>query len=268
MPIRSIRWLPLLFALGACLLPAIANSQTSEEEESESHRPSPAKPSPGEQTPDLAQVATRLTSLTNEFRQAEGHQALKPNPQLTAAARDFADFMAQTGKYGHTADGSRPSTRAKQHGYDYCVVAENIAYQFSTAGFTAEELAQGFFQGWKQSPGHRKNMLDPAVTDTGVAVAHSDQTGNYYAVQMFGQPASERIEFQLSNHANVVIQYAIGERMFTLPPRYTRTHQQCRATVLTVHWPDGQEQPTVRPNTQDHYAIVQEDGGQFRLQKE
>jgi uncharacterized protein YkwD len=268
MPIRSIRWLLLLFALGGGFLPTVANSQTSEEEESESHQSRPAKPSPGAQAADLAQVATRLISLTNEFRQAEGLRAVKPNPQLTAAARDFADFMAQTGKYGHTADGSRPSTRAKQHGYDHCVIAENIAYQFSTAGFTAEEVAQGFFQGWKQSPGHRKNMLDPAVTDTGVAVAHSAQTGNYYAVQMFGRPASESIGFQLSNHASAVIQYSVGDRTFSLPPRHTRTHQQCRTTVLTVHWPGGQEQPTVRPKNQDRYAIVQEGGGQFRLQKE
>lgn len=268
MPIRSIRWLLLLFALGGCFLPAVANGQTSEEAESESHQSSPATPPPGEPGPDLAQVATRLTSLTNEFRQAEGHQPVQPNPQLTASARDFADFMARTGKYGHTADGNHPSARAKQHGYDSCVVAENLAYQFSTAGFTAEELAQGFFQGWKQSPGHRKNMLDSAVTDTGVAVAHSGHTGNYYAVQMFGRPASERIAFQLSNHANVVVQYSIGDRMFTLPPRHTRTHQQCRTAVLTVHWPDGQEQPTVRPKNRDHYAIVQEDGEPFRLQKE
>jgi uncharacterized protein YkwD len=268
MSLRSIRWLLLLFALGGGLLPAVATSQTSEEAESEPHHSSPAKPSPGEEAADLAQVATRLTSLTNEFRQTEGHQALNSNPQLAAAARDFADFMAQTGKYGHTADGNRPSARAKQHGYDYCVIAENIAYQFSTAGFTAEELAHGFFQGWKQSPGHRKNMLDPAVTDTGVAVAHSGQTGNYYAVQMFGRPASERAEFQLSNQTSVMVQYSVGDRTFTLPPRSTRTHQQCRTAGLTVHWPGGQEQPAVRPDDRDRYAIVQEDGGQFRLQKE
>jgi uncharacterized protein YkwD len=167
MPLRSMRWLPLLFVLGGTLLPAVVTSQTSEEAEPDSHHSSPAKLSPGEQAVDLAQVATRLTSLTNEFRQGKGHRALSPNPQLTAAARDFADFMAHTGKYGHTADGNPPSARAKQHGYDYCVVAENIAYQFSTTEFTAEELAQGFFQGWKQSPGHRKNMLDPTVADTG-----------------------------------------------------------------------------------------------------
>jgi uncharacterized protein YkwD len=268
MPLRSIRWLLLLFALGGSLLPAVATSQTNEEAESESHHSSPAKPSPGEGAADLAQVTMHLTSLTNELRQAEGHQALHPNPQLTAAARDLADFMAQTGKYGHTADGNRPSARAKQHGYDHCVIAENIAYQFSTSGFTAEELAQGFFQGWKQSPGHRKNMLDPAVTDTGVAVAYSGQTGNYYAVQMFGRPASGRVEFQLSNHANIAIQYSIGDRVFTLPPGSTRTHQQCRTAGLTVHWPGGQEQPTVRPDDRDRYAIVQEDGGQFRLREE
>ena len=42
----------------------------------------------------------------------------------------------------------------------------------NSSGFTPKELADGFLEGWKQSPGHRKNMLDPDVTQIGVGVAH------------------------------------------------------------------------------------------------
>lgn len=39
-----------------------------------------------------------------------------PNPKLTQTAQYFANYMARTNKYGHTADGSRPGERARKHG--------------------------------------------------------------------------------------------------------------------------------------------------------
>ena len=42
--------------------------------------------------------------------------------------------MARTGKFSHSADGSEPAARAKRFGYEYCIVAENIAYIFSSEG--------------------------------------------------------------------------------------------------------------------------------------
>lgn len=52
------------------------------------------------------------------------------------------------------------------------------------------ELASRYFEGWKKSPGHRRNMLEASVTDTAVAVARSARTGRYYAVQLFGRTAA------------------------------------------------------------------------------
>src|SRR5262249_23921315 len=134
----------------------------------------------GEKMPDLAQATKSLIDSTNAFRKEEGRSSVSVNPKLTDTARYFADFMARTNKYGHNADGNRPADRAKKHGYDYCIVLENIAYQYNSRGFTTDELARGLFEAWKNSPGHRKNMLDPDVTETGVAIAHSDKSGYYY----------------------------------------------------------------------------------------
>src|SRR5437870_4974 len=141
--------------------------------------------------PDLAGVEKQIVSETNAFRRQEGRGALKVNPELSKAAQYFAKFMAETDKYGHTADGHEPWDRAKKYGYDYCMVEENIAYQFSSEGFTTSRLAQGFVDGWKSSPGHRRNMLNPDVDETAVAVARSASSGKFYAVQMFGRPKSE-----------------------------------------------------------------------------
>ena len=48
-------------------------------------------------------------------------------------------------------------------------------------------------------------MLDPAVTETGVGVARSERTGDYYGVQMFGRPTTEMMEFQIE----LVVSFAI-----------------------------------------------------------
>jgi uncharacterized protein YkwD len=130
---------------------------------------------------DLPLAEKLVVNLTNEFRTREGRGTLILAPKLDETAQDFAEFMARTDKYGHAADGKQPAARAKQHGYDPCIVAENIAYQYRSAGFSTQELAHGFVQGWMDSPGHRKNMLDADVTETAVAIAQSGKSGYYYA---------------------------------------------------------------------------------------
>ena len=126
---------------------------------------------PAAARPDLARVEELISKLTNEFRRQEGRPEVQRNPKLTAAAHSFADYVARTNRFGHTADGSQPWERAKKQGYKYCVIAENIAYEYNSAGFGTEELARSFVEGWKHSPPHRKNMLDPDLTDIGVGVA-------------------------------------------------------------------------------------------------
>jgi uncharacterized protein YkwD len=247
-------WLTLVFAVGWALLPRAASAQAAETRTA------------GDQSPNLAAVVERLVGRTNAFRQQEGRPPVALHPQLTAAAQDFAAVMARTGQLSHTVEGQTPEVRAKAHGYDPCLIAENIAYQDNPAGFTTEALAEGFFQGWQQSPGHRKNLLDPAVTETGVGVARSEQTGAYYAVQLFGRPMSQQIEFQVTNHTDTIMTYAIEGQLFPLPPRTTRTHQQCRPPEVTFHWPGPQEQTTVHPNHGDRYTIVRGDAGAFRLE--
>jgi uncharacterized protein YkwD len=192
-----------------------------------------------EKKPDLGAVTRYVVETTNAFRKKEGRAPVAVNPKLAETARDFAAYMAKTGRYGHTADGSRAADRAVKHGYDYCIVLENIAYAFDSSGFTSEELGKRLVEGWEMSPGHRRNMLDPDVTETGVAVARSEKTGYYFAVQMFGRPKSLAIEFKVENRSAKTASYKIGDRDFTLPPRYVRTHEQCRPTEVTFELPAG-----------------------------
>jgi uncharacterized protein YkwD len=252
-------------AVALAALPAAG--QAVEADDREAVRAARAAPAPAG-GPDLAAAAVSIIKQTNTFRTAEGRRPAERNAELAAAADYFAGYMARTGEYGHTADGSKPADRAKKHGYDYCLVAENIAYVFDPAGFTTAKLADQFTTGWKESPGHRKNMLDPDVTETAVAVARSPETGYYYAVQLFGRPKSQAIEFAIANRATAAVEYAIGDKTFTLPPRYTRTHTRCRPGEVTFRRPGGGDKTeTVTPAAGDRYVLTP-DGDSYRVTKE
>lgn len=196
-------------------------------------------PRPAGDTADVASVTAGIVERTNDFRKGEKREPVKINGELTKTAEYFATFMADTGKYGHEADDQKPADRAKKHGYDYCIVLENIAYQYSSEGFTTDALTTAFVKGWQESPGHRKSMLDSDVTETGVAVARSEKTGYYYAVQMFGRPKSQAIAFKIENATDVAVEYKLGEEKFTLEPRYTRTHTVCRPDEIAFQTPIG-----------------------------
>lgn len=208
---------------------------------------------------DLAQASPQIVASTNAFRRHENLPAVVMDAQLAKAARYFADFMARTDKYGHDADGNTSAARAKKFGYDYCTVSENIAYQFSSAGFATAELADLFFEGWQNSPGHRKNMLDPNVTETAVAIAHSATTGHYYAVQLFGRPRSASIEFSVANQAGAAVEYSVDGETLTLPARVTRTHLRCTPSEV------GFRGKTLQPQKGQRLVLVNDQGG-VRLQ--
>ena len=203
----------------------------------------------------LADVSRRIIALTNAFRRNDGVHAVEFDDGLAKPALYFADFMARTDQYGHSADGRTPAARATKFGYAYCIIAENIAYVYNSAGFTADDLAQRLFTGWRNSPGHRKNMLDPNVTDTAVAIAHSVKTGHYYAVQLFGLPKSESIEFKVENRAGVDVEYVLDGESFALPPRVTRTHQGCRPPELEFRG------KAVRPTNGQRLVVVNDQEG-------
>ena len=156
--------------------------------------------------------------------------------------------------------------RAREHGYDYCLVLENIASLYSSEGFGTEELADRVMKGWKRSPGHRANMLDAEVTDIGVAIAQSEKSRTYYAVQLFGRPHSKRIEFRVANSSPVAVDYDLNGLAYTLPPRSTRTHQECRAVRLTMRLPGERQSTTVQPGDGDRYEIERL-GPRYRLKR-
>ena len=261
----SVAGFAVLLAPAVCVW-----AQTSDDRQPEHLQVSDIGEYRPEATADLTQARDEIIRQTNEFRKSEGREPTVVNEQLQKAAQQFASFMAENDLYGHTADERHPSDRAEKQGYEYCAIEENIAYEFRTTGFDANSLSKGFFEGWKNSPGHRENMLRPYVTETGVGLAQSKKTGVYYAVQMFGRPKSDMISFRVANQSESTVYYWLGEQRYKLPPRVIRTHQLCRPEHLAMRATDDQTAPPVaeiEPENGQHFIVNKNSEHQLRLEQ-
>ena len=211
-------------------------------------------------------MARSIVDQTNGFRATQGLAKTEPDPRLAEAARSFAAYMAATDRYAHDADGSSPAARAQTHGYEFCALSENIASMLSSRGLSTDALARGLADGWKRSPGHRKNMLDGNMIDIGVAIAQSARSKRYYAVQMFGRPRSKMIEFSVVNASPRDLHYDVGGESFTIGPRVRQTHRQCSAAPVTIG--AGAQAIRVDPSNGGRYTVEGFGAEGFRLRRD
>ena len=256
----------LLF--GSLILVTATFAQSTHDRTSDSSATSPAAGQRGT-GPDLARVEQLIVGLTDRFRRAHDRGHLRHNAKLSQAARGFAEYLARTGKFSHTADGRQPWDRTAAQGYQDCIVAENIAWEFNSAGFSTRGLAEALMKGWEKSPPHRKNLLDPDLDEIGVGVAYSKDTGRYYAVQDFGRPKSEEIVFKIANDTAAAVSYAVDGKSFTIQPRYTVTHLRCRPPQLTIRLAGAAAAGEVfHPHNGSHYVIERTPAGKDKVEGE
>ena len=115
----------------------------------------------------------------NQERARFGLPPLRQNRMVSQAAATHACDMQRNGFFGHQgSDGTTAFERVKRLGTSPCRVAENVAFGYANA--------QIVVQGWMDSPGHRRNMLQADVSEFGVGVAEAP--GGPYAVLVFYRP--------------------------------------------------------------------------------
>lgn len=220
------------FLIAIALSTGSLSAQTEEENPADYRTFATDLPKAGGGGVDVETVESKIFEKANQFRKENEKTALERNKKLDAAALGFAEFMAETHRYGHTADGRRPSERVAAEDYDYCFVAENIAYEYRSESTTASALATRLLDGWIDSPGHRKNLLSEPATETGLGIARSEKTGAYFAVHLFARPKSKAIRFQVTNNSTESARYSLktsrGEiREYSVPPNASGIHEEC-----------------------------------------
>jgi len=107
---------------------------------------------------DGSEAARRVSA----FRAQHGLGPVSVDSRLMAAADAQALAMGERDRVSHDVAGSLPRRLGVQS-YDWAATAENIGAGYSTLA--------GVIESWKDSPGHRKNLLNPYVTEIGIAAA-------------------------------------------------------------------------------------------------
>lgn len=216
--------------------------------------------------PFEVQVEARTIALTNQFRAQHGLEALTVDARLADTAREYAGYIARADKLDHDADGSSPAERIRKGGYVFCMVAENLASEFDTRGFSVEALSHNLVKGWSESPTHRANMLQPDVTQMGMGVARNPKSGEYYAVQVFARPISQVLRFRVTNRTGATVRYDYRGRNIALSPKQARSHDSCAPGEIRL---DAAGQlVTLRPKDGGRYAVVETGRGNFKLSEE
>lgn len=146
--------------------------------------------------PSTEQIEQHILEYTNMERSKNGLKALEWDSRLAEIAREHSQDMAENDFFSHTnLDGEDPTDRAKRHSYPLYKelgggyysegIAENIS-KMPTGNVVgrgyvsndAESIATAVVDGWMNSEGHRKNILNSGYDRIGVGVAYDGDT--YY----------------------------------------------------------------------------------------
>ncbi len=134
--------------------------------------------------PQFERIEKSIFEAVNQERRAQGLNELKWDNALAAEARRHAMNMAGRRFFSHV-DPVRGdlAARLREDKIRWRTCEENI---FQEQGYP--DPAAEAVRGWLNSPGHRANLLSPAVTNTGVGVAVRGD-GTYFMAQVFMRPA-------------------------------------------------------------------------------
>lgn len=126
--------------------------------------------------------AGRAARLISAYRAEHGLGPVSVSGRLMRAAASYAEVMGERDKIGHKLGGSLPR-RVAAVGYEWSTVAENLAASYGTL--------DDAMQGWKDSAGHRRNLLSPYATEIGIAAVATPSGSahrNYWALILASPP--------------------------------------------------------------------------------
>ena len=117
-------------------------------------------------------------AAVNAFRGENGLKPLVLDARLSRAAAMQSEAQAGRSWIGHYgSDGSTPKDRAERAGYHAKIASENVA--------SGQKSFSDVLRFWKESSGHRSNLLRPNVTAAGVAMA-KNKSGRAYWTLVLG----------------------------------------------------------------------------------
>ncbi|MEM4643885.1 MAG: CAP domain-containing protein [Candidatus Methanomethylicaceae archaeon] len=147
-------------------------------------------------------LSKEILNQLNEVRRQNHLSPFTENYLLNKAALAHSSDMALNDFFSHTgSDGSDVSDRLFRVGYRYRICAENIIMKddLGFSGFIViwfipipipnlpkndVDLAKELVNSWMNSPGHKANILNPALREVGIGIASSGK--KLYVTTDFG----------------------------------------------------------------------------------
>jgi uncharacterized YkwD family protein len=121
------------------------------------------------------ELENEVIRLVNEHRENHGLDALQADYRLIDLARMKSQDFIDNHYFGHDSpELGSPFDMLNRYGIDYYSAGENIAMGYLSA--------ESVVNGWMNSEGHRKNILNPSYTHIGIGYQESNTT---YWTQLF-----------------------------------------------------------------------------------
>lgn len=146
-------------------------------------------------------VQTEFYKLLNELRQQQKTTILTNDGVLSLAASDQAHYMDSVRTVTHDQKTKRKETPQKRVFYyngthdqigENCIlifINRSMKVKYSKTPIIAKtenEIAKALFLGWKNSPGHYKNMITPGYDVAGLGFYFNKDSSQLYCTQVFG----------------------------------------------------------------------------------
>lgn len=119
--------------------------------------------------PEIDAEVEQFVTLMNAHRSSVGCAPLTWRDDVATVAQAHSEDMIARGYFAHESpDGYSPFDRLSYAGIAYSRAAENIAWGYPSAAAVLE--------GWLDSPGHRRNIENCALTQHGVGLSQTHWT--------------------------------------------------------------------------------------------
>jgi len=135
-----------------------------------------------------ASAKSAIVDQTNAYRQAKGLGPLTLSEDASSVAQAYANYLAETAKGGHRADGRDPVQRLRAGGVKFCKFRGENSHESWTrpARVSPGAAMDAAMRFWKKSPGHER-ALRSRSTEIGVGVAGWKHGNQWYhqEIQVF-----------------------------------------------------------------------------------
>ncbi len=139
---------------------------------------SPASPGDGGRS---IEAESYMYGLVDEARSEQGLPTLRPADDIGEVAATYSAQMADTREFEHNPE----------HPDQICCwskITENIAWadppRTRLTGDPVAVVVEELHEALLDSPGHRRNLLDPGVDEIGIGI-HVDRDGSVWITQNF-----------------------------------------------------------------------------------